>query len=133
MNPMTFIAERRISQAIQEGTLDFSQWKNKPLVLEDDSFVPDDLKMAYKLLKNAGYVPPEVEVKKEIQRIEDLIAKTEDEHLRLKQMKKLSLLLIEADAKRKRPISIEAQDDYYAKIVERISLHSDKKKSDDSP
>lgn len=132
MNPMTFIAERRISQAIQEGTLDFSQWKNKPLVLEDDSFIPDDLKMAYKLLKNAGYVPPEVEAKKEIRRIEDLIAKTEDEHLRLKQMKKLSLLLIEVDAKRKRPLSIEAQDDYYARIVERISLHSDKK-SDNSP
>jgi hypothetical protein len=29
--------------------------------LDDDRFVPDDLKMAYKVLKMSGYLPPEIE------------------------------------------------------------------------
>lgn len=128
MNPLTRIAERKISKAIEEGELTFEKWKNKPLILHDDHFVPADLKMAYKILKNAGYLPPEIEEKKEIQRIEELIASTEDEHVRLKQMRKLNLLLMKVDARRKNPTSIMSQDDYYRKVVERISLNSQTKK-----
>ena len=106
MNPLIRIAEQRISLAIEEGSLSFEKWKNKPLRLEDDHFVPADLKMAYKMLKNSGYLPPEIEDKKEIQRIEDLIAHTEDEHVRLKQMKKLNLMLMKVDARRKTPKNI---------------------------
>ena len=64
------IAERRITQAIEEGTLRTDSWKYKPLPLDSDSFVPDDLKMAYKILKNSGFVPPEIETRKEIQKLE---------------------------------------------------------------
>ena len=118
------IAERRIAQAIKDGTLKTEGWKNKPLPLDDDSFVPDDLKMAYKILKNSGYVPPEVETRKEIQRLEDLIAKTEDCHQRVKQMKKLNVLMMKLDAQRNRPSSIEHDDEYYRKIVEKIGKDS---------
>lgn len=128
MNPLVRIAEQRISKAIEEGSLSFEKWKNKPLSLEDDHFVPDDLKIAYKMLKNSGYLPPEIEEKKEIQRIEDLIAQTEDVHVRLKQMKKLNLLLMKVDARRGKPQNITLQDEYYSKIVERVSLHSQSKK-----
>lgn len=124
MNPLTRIAEQKISQAIEEGSLTFDRWKNKPLPKDDDQFVPPDLKMAYKMLKNAGFVPPEIEAKKEIQRLEDLIADTEDEHVRLKQMQKLHLLLTKADAVRGNSANIETQAEYYRKIVERTTLHS---------
>ncbi len=127
MNPLIRIAERKISQAIEDGSLSFEKWKNKPLPLEDDHFVPADLKMAYKMLKNAGYLPPEIEAKKEIKRIEDLIAGTEDAHVRLKQMKKLNLLIMKVDAGRKIPTNLATQEDYYHKVVERVSLHSLKK------
>ncbi len=127
MNPLTRIAEQKIAQAIKEGSLTFEKWKNKPLPKDDDQFVPDDLKMAYKMLKNAGFLPPEIEAKKEIQRLEELIADTEDEHVRLKQMKKLNLLLMKADAVRRNPANIETQDEYYRKIVEQTTLHSQKK------
>lgn len=114
------IAERRIAQAIEDGTLKTDGWENKPLPLDDDAFVPDDMKMAYKILKNSGYVPPEVETRKEIQRLEDLIEKTEDSHQRVKQMKKLDLLMMKIDAQRSRPSSIAHDDEYYRKIVEKI-------------
>lgn len=127
MNPLTRIAERRISQAIEDGSLSFEKWKNKPLPKDDDHLVPADMKMAYKILKNAGYLPPEIETKKEIHRLEELIAATEDEHVRLKQMKKLNLLLIKVDGMRGGTTNIASQEDYYRKIVERISLKSGEK------
>jgi hypothetical protein len=123
------IAEQKILEALESGKLTSPEkWKNKPLPLDDDSFVPEDLRMAYKILKNSGYLPPEIEIRKEIKKIEDLIACTEDEHVRLKQMKKLNLLLMKLEAKRATPSNIASQDDYYRKVVERITLHSQKKK-----
>jgi hypothetical protein len=126
MDALARIAERKILEAIEAGELTSGKWKNKPLPLDDDRFVPDDLKMAYKILKNSGYLPPEIETKKEIKKVEDLIACTEDEHIRLKQMKKLNLLLMKLDASRSTPSNIAAQDDYYRKVVERITLNSQK-------
>lgn len=119
-NALTFIAEQRISQAIEEGTLRTDGWQGRPLPLDTDPFVPEELKMAYKILKNSGYLPPEVEMRKEVQRLEELIAATEDVHQRLKQMKKLNVLLMKIDNQRARPTRIEQHDDYYRKIVERL-------------
>jgi Domain of unknown function (DUF1992) len=129
MDLLSFIAEQKIAQAMQERDLNSPKWKGKPLPLDDDRFVPDDLKMAYKILKNSGFLPPEVEERKEVKRLEDLIASSEDEHERLKQMKKLSVLLMKIDAQRPSPVNLANQDDYYQKVVERITLHSKKPKT----
>ena len=128
MKCLQFIAEQKINKAIENGELKTEGWKNKPLDLNDDHMVPDDLKMAYKLLKNAGYVPPEVETRKEISRLEQLIATTEDEHTRVKQMRKLSVLLTKIEATRSTPANISYDDEYYNKIVERTTLNSKKTK-----
>jgi hypothetical protein len=119
-NAIAFIAEQRISQAIEEGSLRTEGWHGRPLPLQADPFVPEDLKMAYKILKNSGYLPPEVEMRKEVQRLEDLIASTEDAHQRLKQMKKLNVLLMKIDRCRTRPTRLDQNDDYYRKIVEKL-------------
>lgn len=127
MDCLTFIAEQKISQAIQKGEFNPTGWKNKPLPLDDDHLVPDDLKMAYKILKNAGYLPPEIETRKEITRLEQLIAKTEDEHQRIQQMRKLSVLLMKVDASRRTPANIAHDDEYFRKVVERTTVRSTKK------
>lgn len=127
LDSLARIAEQKILQALEKGDLNSEKWKNKPLPLDEDRFVPDDLKMAYKVLKNSGYLPPEIEEKKEVQRLEELILATEDEHERVKQMKKLDILLMKIDAKRSRPVNIASQDSYYKKVVERVTLHSQKK------
>ncbi len=129
MESFRIIAERKISQAIADGSLTFEQWQDKPLPEDDDYLIPDDLKLAYKMLKNGGFLPPEVEIRKEVNRIEELIAATEDEHVRLKQMRKLNLLMIKLDNQRGTTSSIAEQEEYYRKVVERISLMSEKNKS----
>lgn len=111
---------------MEEGDLNSPKWKNKPLPLDDDHLVPEDLKIAYKLLKNSGYLPAEIVERKEIRQIEDLIASTEDEHERLKQMRKLNVLLMKVDEKRTFRSNIASQDDYYRRVVEKISVNTKK-------
>lgn len=124
MNILAFLAEQKILQAMEERDLSDSKYKYKPLPLEDDSFVPAELKIAYKILKNGGFLPPEVEERKEIKRLEDLITSTEDEHERLRQMKKLEILMMKIDAKRSFTTSINSQHEYYRNVVERITVKS---------
>ena len=57
---LEFLAERKISQAIADGELDGLPGEGKPLDLDDDALVPEDLRLAYRILKNAGVTPPEV-------------------------------------------------------------------------
>ena len=128
MESIAFIAEQKILKALQEGNLSSPEWKNRRVPLHDDRFVPSELKMAYKILKNSGYLPPEIEERKEVQRLEEMIAKTEDEHTRLQQMRKLSVLLMKIDAKRGSCSNIAHQDEYYRKVVERVSVRSGDKK-----
>jgi hypothetical protein len=122
IDAIRIIAERKISESIEEGLLNIEAWHNRPLPKSNDCMIPDDLRMAYKMLKNAGYVPPEIETKKEIQKLEDLIAASEDEHTRVKQIKKLNYLEMKLDAMRGKSASLENQEKYYQQVVERLSV-----------
>ena len=93
--------------------------------MTNDSLVPEELRMAYKILKNAGYLPPEIETKKEIQQIEDLLASCEDECTRVKQIKKLNYLLMKLCAMKGDTVNIESQEEYYRQVVERITVNKD--------
>ena len=67
---LEFIAEQRIAEAIAKGELDDLPGAGRPLDLDDDAHVPEELRLAYRILKNAGYVPPEVETLNEIAQLE---------------------------------------------------------------
>jgi hypothetical protein len=54
------LAERRIAEAIARGELDGLPGAGRPLELDDDSLVPQELRAAHRILKNAGIAPPEV-------------------------------------------------------------------------
>ncbi len=69
------IAEEKIRAAMERGEFDNLPGAGRPLALEDLSAVPEHLRAGYKLLKNAGFVPPEVELKKEIARLEEALAR----------------------------------------------------------
>jgi len=54
------LVEHRIQAAIARGEFDNLPGAWRPLDLDDDRLVPEELRVAYRLLKNAGYVPPEL-------------------------------------------------------------------------
>ncbi|WML49875.1 DUF1992 domain-containing protein [Neobacillus sp. PS3-34] len=75
----SFIAsEDRIRRAYEDGEFNELPGLGKPMKLEDLSAIPEELRMAYKMLKNAGYAQEESQLRKEMMSIEDLIRKCED-------------------------------------------------------
>lgn len=52
------LAERHIQAALESGELQGLAGEGKPLTLDDDSHIPPELRVGYRLLKNAGYLPP---------------------------------------------------------------------------
>ncbi|WP_068776199.1 DnaJ family domain-containing protein [Paenibacillus sp. FJAT-26967] len=67
------LVEQRIQEAIKNGDFDNLPGKGKPLVLEDWSSVPEDLRLSYKIMKNSGYLPEEMQLRKDMLTLEDLI------------------------------------------------------------
>jgi hypothetical protein len=120
------IAERKIQEAIRNGELDDLPGKGKPLQLDDDSHIPEELRLAYKILKNADCLPPEVELKKEIVRMRDLLEGTEDLDEKYHLMKRLNFKIMKLNMMR--PVSPLLEEDqvYYAKVVEQLSQKSSK-------
>ncbi len=66
------IVETKIKNAQKNGELDNLPGEGKPLEFEELKG-PEELKLAHKVLKNAGFLPPEVELKKKIAQVEDLL------------------------------------------------------------
>ncbi|WP_320173695.1 DnaJ family domain-containing protein [Maridesulfovibrio sp.] len=118
------IAESRIKEAERKGEFDDLPGKGRPLELEDDSMIPPELRMAYKALKNGGYLPPEMQLRKDIHSALDLLEYMEDEKERYTQMQKVNLLFERIKSMRGKEIAINEEDEYYKSIVERITLQS---------
>ena len=112
---------------MKNGEFDNLPGKGKPLKLEDLSNIPEELRLAYKVLKNAGFLPPEVELLKEIKTVEDLLDHMEEEEHRVRQIKRLNYLIMKLNQLRRRPINLEKEQRYYNKIVEKIEVFGSKK------
>lgn len=69
------LAEKRIEKARDRGELDNLPGAGQPLSLDDDPLVPEHQRMAYRILKNSGYLPPELEMHKEAVEIALQLAK----------------------------------------------------------
>jgi len=98
------IAERRIVEAMDRGEFDNLEGAGGKLVFEDDSMVPEDVRMAYKVMKNAGYLPPEILEEKEILSAADLLANAPDEHERYQRMRTLQCVIMRVNQRRNRPL-----------------------------
>jgi len=55
------LVESRIRDALERGEFDALPGSGRPLPDEDLTGVPDDLRVAFRILKNAGCVPVELE------------------------------------------------------------------------
>jgi hypothetical protein len=111
------IAEQRILEAQRDGAFDNLPGKGKPLELEDLSWVPEDLRIGYHVLKNAHVLPPEVELLKDIHSLEDLLKHVEDEDERRSLAKSIQWKMIRLDMLKRRSFDLSAVRTYSRKLV----------------
>ena len=113
------IVEQRILDAQTKGAFDGLAGAGKPLVF-DDANVPEDLRMAYKILKNADFLPPELELRKQIHSTRELLSGMEETEEKFRAMKRLNILISRLNMTRSGNITFDMPEHYEEKLVERF-------------
>jgi hypothetical protein len=110
------IAEQRILEAIERGEFDNLEGRGRPIRLDDETWIPEDLRPAYRILKNAGCIPPELELRKEVLSLRQLIGTIDDDKERLRRIRELNFKLLKLNEMRKRPFDLGQLPEYEEKI-----------------
>jgi len=116
----TSIVEERIKQAQKRGEFNNLKGAGKPIDYSKDAHIPEDLRLAHKMLKNAGFIPPEVQLKKTITKTEDLLAYEKDPREKYKILKKLNFLTMKLNSMRPTSKIFDPPEQYQFALVERI-------------
>lgn len=119
MGILARIAEERIKEALGRGEFANLPGRGKPIVFEDDSMVPEDQRLAMKILRNAGCIPPELELKKDIMALRDLIAVMDEGEGKVEKIRELNYKLMKFNMRMKRPINVE--ESYSEKVFEKLT------------
>jgi DnaJ homologue, subfamily C, member 28, conserved domain len=112
MSTFDNIAERRIREAQENGEFDDLPGAGAPLAFDDDALVPEELRAGYRLLKNAGFLPPELEAHQEIRKLEQLLETVEDEAGRSRLYARINFLLA-----RRRRGNLQIESAYYDELA----------------
>ncbi len=118
------IVEDRIRRAQEKGEFNNLPGAGKPLDLEDDRTVPEELRLAHKILKNADCLPPELELKREIRKTEDLLATMEETAEKYRTLKKLNYLIMKLNSLRSASIQFDVPQKYLPELVARLESPS---------
>jgi len=111
------IAEDRIKRAQEEGIFNNLRGAGKPLVFEEETWVPEDLRLAYRVLRNAGCVPPEIETRKEVISLRELMRTLDDDEERLRRLRELNFKILKMNMMRKIPLTLDDFPEYEEKIL----------------
>ncbi|HEX8090304.1 MAG TPA: DUF1992 domain-containing protein [Blastocatellia bacterium] len=98
------LVEEKIKAAMAEGEFDNLPGKGKPLNLDDYFAAPEDMRVAFSILKSAGFVPEQMELLKEVDSLKAALTKSPDEDERNLIKKKIDerMLRINLLAERRR-------------------------------
>jgi hypothetical protein len=116
MNPIDELAERKIQEALAQGAFDDLPGAGKPLPEEDLALVPEHLRAGYRLLKNAGFLPPELESLKELRDTAALIERIGDPDRRQRELARLRLLELRLRAGRGHGLASRVRLEYQEKL-----------------
>ena len=114
------IVEQRIREAQEKGEFDNLEGSGKPLDLAADQSVAEELRLAYKILKNADCLPPEIELKKEIRQTEEMLTGMSETAEKYRMMKKLNFLILKLNTLRQSSVVFDEPQKYSDKIIKKL-------------
>ena len=115
------IVEKRIKEAQRNGEFDDLPGHGEPMEYKEDRHIPEDLRLAYKILKNSDCLPPELVEKKEIRQMEDMLDSIPDEKEKYKLIKKINYKIMKLNMLGNKSPLLEEKQLYYKKLLERIA------------
>ena len=118
MDILDQLVERRIAEALERGEFNDLPGAGQPLELDDDPLVPAELRVAFRIMKNAGYVPDEVRLFAELRSAEQLLMEAGNEEERVAASARVRLLLERMGAGR--AVRMQVQSQYFEQLVERL-------------
>lgn len=113
------IIEKRIREAQDNGDFDNLPGKGEPIDLEDDRNIPEELRLTYKILKNADCLPPELQLKKEIRTMEDMLDNIPDEKEKFRHIKKINYKIMQLNMMGKGSPLLGESETYYRKVLQK--------------
>ena len=120
MNYLDRIVENILAEAISKGELDNLPGTGEPLQLDDDRLIPEELRMAYRVLRNAGFAPPEVAVLRDIGDLERLLDELPHGDARDRALRKLQVLRTRLEASVRFNHVLAASEPYARQLLERF-------------
>lgn len=99
-NLFEILAEQRIAEAVLRGELDDLPGAGRPLEFDDDPFVTPEQRMVNRVLKNAGFTPREIVLRKEIAALRRAIEAQGPGERRDALKRELVMLLVQASERR---------------------------------
>ncbi|MGD8429097.1 MAG: DUF1992 domain-containing protein [Ectothiorhodospiraceae bacterium] len=114
------LAESRIREAMERGDFDDLPGKGTRLELDDDPMMPEELRMAYRVLKNANCLPPELVQRREIGRLEELLANVDDPRSREAESARRRLLALRTQTERGRGAPLWLDPAYQRRLMARF-------------
>jgi hypothetical protein len=119
MKLLDALVEQRIAAAAARGEFDELPGAGAPLNFEDDPLVPEEVRVANRILKNAGFVPPAVEQLRALHCLQDELAAVSDRATRCRLQAKMLALDMALESLRGGPMLVPR--DYCRRIAERLS------------
>lgn len=114
------IIEKKIREAQKRGDFDALPGRGEPLEIEDDSHIPEDMRLAHKILKNADCLPPELQLRKEIRQMEDMLENIPDEKKMYRHIKKINYKIMQLNMMQKDSPLLGETQIYYKKVLEKL-------------
>ena len=114
------IAEARITEAVERGELDNLQGAGQRLVLDNHQHIPEEFRVAYRILKNSGCIPPELELRREINQAEKLLSCAKDAKEKSTIIGKINYLLTKLSMFRGTEPHLRVEAAYYVKLQQKF-------------
>jgi hypothetical protein len=113
------LIEQRIREATERGEFADLPGAGQPKQLDDDLLVPEEVRVAHRILKNAGYVPPEAQQVSEINQLIAQVSRSEFMPDREGTDRRLRALLIQLELSGRPAAAFKAWHDYQEALLRR--------------
>jgi len=106
---------------MRNGELDDLPGQGEPLKLEDDRAIPEELRVAYRVLRNAGCLPPTQQLRSEIHQVEGLLQQVESDAEEQSIRRRLCLLRTRLALEGQEASLLIEQTAYREKLLRRLT------------